>query len=148
MSLRKRFGTSQDAIEKGAWIEVMENEDGSTMRIRVMRMNQQTPAFQKQMANHRKAFETDHFSGKMVEQAQASMIEILVDTIIVGWENVEDWTAEPPAEGFPPPEGMKFLEFNKTNVRKTLIEFPDLVDLIVREAQDRSTFSTAADLGN
>ena len=146
MSLKKKFGTDKSAIEEGAWIDIIENEDGTTGRIRIKRMNQQTPAFQKQLANHRKAFESDHFSATKLNQMQASMIEVLINSIIVGWENIEDWRVDldPTSDDFPTVSSAKYMEFTPSNVRDALTEFPDLTDLITQEATDISNFKTRA----
>jgi len=75
---------------------------------------------------------------KKISQMQASMIEVLISTVIVGWENVERWeTVEEGVEGFPQ---SKFLEYNAKNVRAALVEFPDLLDLITAQATDITTF--------
>jgi len=144
MSLKKKFGTDKSAIEEGVWIDIVENEDGTTGRIRIKRMNQQTPSFQKQLANHRKAFESDHFSAAKLTQMQASMIEVLTNTIIVGWENIEDWRvdSDPTSYDFPTGNSPKYMDFTPANVRAALTEFPDLTDLITQEATDISNFKT------
>lgn len=136
MSLKKRFGTSKEAIEKGAWIDIVENEDETMCRIRILRMNQQNPAFVRHMANHRKAFSSEVFSATKLSQAEASMIEVLVDTVITDWENVVDWRET--EASFPSPD--KYLEFTKDNVRAMLIDFPDLTELLIKEADNIANF--------
>lgn len=136
MSLRKKFGTSSTAVEEGAWIDVCENEDGTTARLRIKRMNQQNPKYLKEIANHRRAFEGDSYSAKKLSQMQASMIEVLISTVITGWEYMEDWRLQ--EDGSPPVK--KYMDFNPSNLRETLIEFPDLLDLITSEASNIRTF--------
>lgn len=135
MSLKKKFGTNKTDVEQGAWVDICENDDGSTCRIRVKRMNQQNPKFQKEIANHRNAFSGDFFTANKVTQMTASMIEVLISTVIVGWENVQDWTVETQ-----PGEPAVFLPFTPDNVRKVLVEFPDLLDLVTAQATDITTF--------
>ena len=148
MSLRKKFGTSKGSITEGAWIDLLENEDGTTCRLRIKRMNQQNPRYQKELANHRNAFTGDHYSEKKINQMQASMIEVLVSTIIVDWDNFENWMGEEvtASGGFPSTNGEgKYLAFTPENVRRTLIEFPDLLDLVTAEASDIANFQQKED---
>ena len=145
MSLRNKFGTNKDVIEQGAWIDICENEDGTVCRLRVKRMNQQNPKFQKEMANHRNAFQGDHFSAKKIDQVQASMIEVVSSSIIVDWEfmdgdGVRGVTTAPVPEGFPEAKPDRYLPFTRENVRLVLLEFPDLLDLITAQASDISNF--------
>lgn len=144
MSLRKKFGTNKKSVEEGAWIDIVENDDGTVCRFRIKRMNQQNPKFQKELANHRKAFEGDYYSEKKINQMTASMIEVLIGTVIVDWENMENWKVDPESEtaGFPQD---KYLPFTPQNVRDTLTEFPDLLDLITAESQDITNFQGKED---
>jgi len=149
--LLAKFGTNEKAIQEGAWIELLENEDGSTCRIRIKRMNQQNTNFAKQIANHRNAFQTNHVSEKKLSQMQASMIEVLIDTVIVDWDNFENWLDSPEeksTEGFPGSEKPKYLPFTKDNVRKTLQEMPDLVDFITEQATEITNFQKGEDEKN
>lgn len=146
MSLRKRFGTSKSLVEEGAWMEITENEDGTLCRLRVKRTNQQNTAFQKQLANHRKAYETDFYSERKIDQAQASMIEILAETVIVGWENVEDWETPAPTGPVQPPPVK--LPYNKDNARRMLREFPDLANLVMEFAQDLTNYQKKEEIKN
>lgn len=147
MSLRKKFGTDANAIENGVWLDVCENDDGSTGQIRIKRMNGQNTQFQKQLANHRKAFAGggNHLSERKLSQMENSMIGVITDTIIVGLKNIPDWRVEQTnkasTEEFPTP--LVMLEFNKSNVRAMLEEFPDLADLITEEAQNLANFQSA-----
>jgi len=137
--LRKNFGTNRSAVEEGAWIELFENPDGTTCRIRVKRMHTQNAKYTKELANHRDAFNGLKYSEKSIGQMTASMIEVLISTVIVDWENFEDWTQPETTDGFPTSD-PSYLEFTQDNLRKTLIEFPDLVDVITEQAQSRKTF--------
>jgi hypothetical protein len=142
MSLKKAFGTNKQSIEEGVWVELCENEDGTTCRLRIKRMGQQTPEFMKQIANHRKAFSADHFSAAKIDQQQASMIRVIAKTIIVGWENVEDWRVSEETDSFPGSETSrpKYMEYTSENAEIMLIEFPDLLELITEQATDLETF--------
>lgn len=139
MSLKRNFGTSKEAITEGIWIDICENDDGSTARIRIKRMNQQNRKYQKEMANHRKAFNDDHFSEKKIGLAESSMIDVLINTVIVDWENMQ---VEEVPESAPPGSKPTCLEFSKANARKILNEFPDLLDLITNEATDLRNFQS------
>lgn len=147
-SLRSKFGTSKEAISEGAWIDVVENLDGSMAQLKIKRTNQQNVKFQKQMANHRKAFQGEVFSENRISQALASTIQIIAETVIVDWRNIEEWeeTIEPLTEGFP--DETRHVPYTKENVLRLMSEFPDLVDLVLARADDIQTFQKETEVKN
>lgn len=148
MGLKEKFGTNSKLIDEGAWLELAENDDGSICRLRIKRGSTQNIDFIKRMANHRKAFANIIYSSRGIEQAKASVIEILIATIIVGWENVAFEDADASDDEIREEGKPKYLPFTPDNVRKVLIDLPDLVDFILEQSQDIKTFQKDGELKN
>ena len=139
MSLKKAFGTDKAAIENGAWIDICTNEDGSLCRFRVKRTNQQNREFTKAMTTHSKMYEGQSLSAHALKQAENAMIRVIADTVLVDWENVVEYRTE--FTGFPTEDGKPpMMEYNRDNVVFILTDLPDLVELILKKAGERSTF--------
>lgn len=84
---------------------------------------------------YRRQIQTETIDTKVAEQI---MKKVFVETVLLGWENVQD-------------EEGKELAFTKENALKLLTDLPDLYDDLVRQSNKAALFRAEvreADAGN
>ena len=130
MSLKSKFGTVKNAETEGAWVDVMQNEDGSMCRVKMRRSGRRNKDYTKAFDKHTKPYRRilDNLDPEIDAKVMRSVI---VDSIITEWENVQL------------EEGVN-LPFNTANVENVLSELPDLQDFILRKAGEIETFQEQA----
>ena len=130
MSLKSKFGTVKNAETEGAWVDVMQNEDGSMCRVKLRRSGRRNKDYTKAFDKHTKPYRRilDNLDPEIDAKVMRSVI---VDSIITEWENVQL------------EEGVN-LPFNTANVENVLSELPDLQDFILRKAGEIETFQEQA----
>ena len=130
MSLKSKFGTVKNAETEGAWVDVMQNEDGSMCRVKLRRSGRRNKDYTKAFDKHTKPYRRilDNLDPEIDAKVMRSVI---VDSIITEWENVQI------------EEGVN-LPFNTANVEDVLSELPDLQDFILRKAGEIETFQEQA----
>ena len=130
MSLKSKFGTVKNAETEGAWVDVMQNEDGSMCRVKLRRSGRRNKDYTKAFEKHTKPYRRilDNLDPEIDAKVMRSVI---VDSIITEWENVQI------------EEGVN-LPFNTANVENVLSELPDLQDFILRKAGEIETFQEQA----
>ena len=130
MSLKSKFGTVKNAETEGAWVDVMQNEDGSMCRVKLRRSGRRNKDYTKAFDKHTKPYRRilDNLDPEIDAKVMRSVI---VDSIITEWENVQI------------EEGVN-LPFNTANVENVLSELPDLQDFILRKAGEIETFQEEA----
>lgn len=139
MNLYSQFKTDESLETEGVWIEYGETEDGKPIRIRIARAggaNQKfAKALEKATRPYKKAIQTGTLDNKTADRLYR---EVFVDTIVLGWENVQG------------PDG-KDLEFTRENVLKLFADLPDLFTDLREQASSAAIFREElleADLGN
>ena len=130
MSLKSKFGTVKNAETEGAWVDVMQNEDGSMCRVKLRRSGRRNKDYTKSFDKHTKPYRRilDNLDPEIDAKVMRSVI---VDSIITEWENVQL------------EEGVN-LPFNTANVENVLSELPDLQDFVLRKAGEIETFQDQA----
>ena len=130
MSLKSKFGTVKNAETEGAWVDVMQNEDGSMCRVKLRRSGRRNKDYTKSFDKHTKPYRRilDNLDPEIDAKVMRSVI---VDSIVTEWENVQL------------EEGVN-LPFNTANVENVLSELPDLQDFILRKAGEIETFQEQA----
>lgn len=130
MSLKSKFGTVKNAETEGAWVDVMQNEDGSMCRVKLRRSGRRNKDYTKAFDKHTKPYRRilDNLDPEIDAKVMRSVI---VDSIITEWENVQI------------EEGVN-LPFNTANVENVLSELPDLQDFVLRKAGEIETFQEQA----
>ena len=130
MSLKSKFGTVKNAETEGAWVDVMQNEDGSMCRVKMRRSGRRNKDYTKAFDKHTKPYRRilDNLDPEIDAKVMRSVI---VDSIITEWENVQI------------EEGVN-LPFNTANVENVLSELPDLQDFVLRKASEIETFQEQA----
>lgn len=120
MSLKSKFGTVKNAETEGAWVDVMQNEDGSMCRVKLRRSGRRNKDYTKAFDKHTKPYR--RILDNLDPEIDAKVMRaVIVDSIITEWENVQL------------EEGVN-LPFNVANVEKVLSELPDLQDFVLRKA--------------
>lgn len=138
--LFKQFKTDGNVEKEGLWLEYgTADGSGQPIRILIARAGGANVAFQKAFERHSKPFKRLIQIGQMEdEQSKRMMRNVYADSVIKGWENVEDENDQP-------------LEFNRENVIHVLTELPDLFVDIVEQANKGALFRQdllEADSGN
>ena len=130
MSLKSKFGTVKNAETEGAWVDVMQNEDGSMCRVKLRRSGRRNKDYTKAFEKHTKPYR--RILDNLDPEIDAKVMRaVIVDSIITEWENVQL------------EEGVN-LPFNTANVENVLSELPDLQDFILRKAGEIETFQEQA----
>ena len=130
MSLKSKFGTVKNAETEGAWVDVMQNEDGSMCRVKLRRSGRRNKDYTKAFDKHTKPYR--RILDNLDPEIDAKVMRaVIVDSIVTEWENVQL------------EEGVN-LPFNTANVENVLSELPDLQDFILRKAGEIETFQEQA----
>lgn len=130
MSLKSKFGTVKNAETEGAWVDVMQNEDGSMCRVKLRRSGRRNKDYTKAFDKHTKPYR--RILDNLDPEIDAKVMRaVIVDSIITEWENVQL------------EEGVN-LPFNTANVENVLSELPDLQDFVLRKASEIETFQEQA----
>ena len=130
MSLKSKFGTVKNAETEGAWVDVMQNEDGSMCRVKLRRSGRRNKDYTKAFDKHTKPYR--RILDNLDPEIDAKVMRaVIVDSIVTEWENVQL------------EEGVN-LPFNTANVENVLSELPDLQDFILRKAGEIETFQDQA----
>lgn len=130
MSLKSKFGTVKNAETEGAWVDVMQNEDGSMCRVKLRRSGRRNKDYTKAFDKHTKPYR--RILDNLDPEIDAKVMRaVIVDSIITEWENVQL------------EEGVN-LPFNTANVENVLSELPDLQDFVLRKAGEIETFQEQA----
>ena len=130
MSLKSKFGTVKNAETEGAWVDVMQNEDGSMCRVKLRRSGRRNKDYTKAFDKHTRPYR--RILDNLDPEIDAKVMRaVIVDSIITEWENVQL------------EEGVN-LPFNTANVEDVLSELPDLQDFILRKAGEIETFQEQA----
>ena len=130
MSLKSKFGTVKNAETEGAWVDVMQNEDGSMCRVKLRRSGRRNKDYTKAFDKHTKPYR--RILDNLDPEIDAKVMRaVIVDSIVTEWENVQL------------EEGVN-LPFNTANVEDVLSELPDLQDFVLRKAGEIETFQEQA----
>lgn len=128
MSLYSTFKTDANLEKSGVWLNYGPNAKGDPIRIKIARAGGANKAFGKAVANksrpHRRKIETNTLDAETSDRLN---LEVYAETVILGWENVED-------------ENGKVMEFTKDNVIKLFTDLPDLFADVRLQAQEVAIF--------
>lgn len=127
MSLKSKFGTNKQAEVEGTFVDVCANDDGTVCRVKLARSGRRNPKYLKALEKASKPFRNIGLDNLDPETDAKIMREVLADSVIVGWENMQL------------DENVN-LDFSRANVIKVLEELPDLMDFISLKAGDIATF--------
>lgn len=126
MSLKNSFATNKQSETAGVWIDICENVDGTTARMRIARAGRRNKAYMKAMEKATKPYRAilDELDSKTDDRITAT---VLAETIVLGWENIQE------------EDGVN-LPYTKENALRILTDLPDLADLVNKKAWDITTF--------
>ena len=131
MDLEQTFGTDKDKEVNGTWFPV---GDGKVLIARQGNPNY-AKRIRKLYAENEAAISQAGLFGE--ENAQAATIEIVADTILLGWENFT--------------LGGKKIDYNRENAIKLLTDYKDFRDFVARCATQMEAFKREVEdkqLGN
>lgn len=128
MSIFEQFETNKEAEKKGVAIEYSANKDGTIPTFFVSRMSRTNKNYLKSLERntkaHRRAIELETIKP---EQAEQINMQVFVDSILLGWENIKDKDGE-------------VIQFTKENAKSLFERLPDLYDDLNEKAKKASTF--------
>ena len=88
MSLKSKFGTVKNAETEGAWVDVMQNEDGSMCRVKLRRSGRRNKDYTKSFDKHTKPYR--RILDNLDPEIDAKVMRaVIVDSIVTEWENVQ-----------------------------------------------------------
>lgn len=126
--LYSQFKTDENTEKKGIILEYGLNSKDEPIQIRIARAGGGNTAFNKLMEAKVKPFrrqiQNETIDNKQVEQI---MREVYADTIVLGWDGVEDENNDP-------------LEFTRENAIKLFTDLPDLFRDIQEQSQRSALF--------
>jgi hypothetical protein len=125
MSIYKQFETDKECEQKGVWLPVGVNEDGSKAMIRIARAGGSNQKYQKVLEvrtkPYRRMIQNDILEVKVADEV---MVEVFADAVVLAWEGILDREGKP-------------IPFSRENVVKLFKELPDLFN-DVREQSTKS----------
>lgn len=128
MNLYQQFKTNDNLETQGILLEYGTNSQGNPICIRIARAGGANRAFEKLIEAKVKPFRRQIQNDIMETALQEKIIlEVYANTIILGWENVEDENGQP-------------LEFSVPACIKLLTDLPDLFRDIQEQSQRASLF--------
>lgn len=139
MSLYKLFKMDQDLETDGIFVEYGSTAEGKPIRLKIARAGGANKAFSKALEKatrpHRKAIQSGFLDNATADRIYRG---VFVDTVLLGWENVEG------------PDG-KPMTFNKENALQLFTDLPDLFADLREQASNVALYReevAEADLGN
>lgn len=125
MDLRKVFGTNKAAEQSGTWVDI-----GGGAKVLIARAGNKhyREVMKRLLRPHRAALRSDNMPDETLENM---VIEATAQTILLGWEGVED-------------EGAA-LPYSVDNAKAMLAKYADFRDLVAGYAAEASTFKTQQD---
>ena len=122
------FKTSNSLEVDGKWFEFPENDDGTIPRVRLARMSENNPRFQKAMEQFSKDFRRDIELDILTEDRAGPLFrKVFINTILSGWEDLQD------ADG-------NAIEYTAENADKLLVDVPDFYRVLRDEARRLSNY--------
>lgn len=139
MSLYTQFKTSGDLEKKGILLQYGQTAAGKDICIRIARAGGANKQFDKRMEILTKPIRRQLQNETAdIEQIDVILRRVYAETVILGWENIEDANGKP-------------IEFTVDNVIKLLTDLPDLFEDIKEQAKKGALFreeNLRADAGN
>lgn len=128
MGIFDTFETDAKAESEGKWFNFPANKDGSKPGFLLARMARTNPRYQAALEAVGKTFKTEIKLDVLSEElAYEPMLEVFLDTILLGWRNVQN------------KEGQE-ITFSKENARELFKKLPALYDVLRENANSLSAF--------
>lgn len=132
MSLFKHYKTDANAENNGVWVDGFpRNDDGTEPRFLLSRLGPTNKRYQaameRELRPHRRAMELGTLSN---EVAAGVSLNVFCNSVLVGWENVEN-------------EHGEKMAFTPANALQLLTALPDLYAELNAKAQQQSMFRVA-----
>lgn len=128
MSLYKQFKTEEKFEQDGIFVEYGTGANGKPITFRVARAGGSNQKYLKLLETrtkpYRRQIQNDTLDNKLAERI---FLEVFVDSVLIGWENVED------AAGAP-------LPFNRDNAIKLFTDLPELYNDLREQAAKSASF--------
>lgn len=141
-SLFKAFGTDKSKEKEGVWIDVLTNDDGTECRFKVARMGSSNKELVRRQNVMAKKYRNNR--GAPSEAQLSEMRQIFVDTVLLDWQNVEEFReAELEKAIIQPGHGSVKMPFTRPNAIELFKQLPDLLDLLASEATSLENFNAA-----
>lgn len=120
------FGTDKKAEAEGRWVDFPANDDGTIPRVKLARMSANNPKFQARAEAVARDLQLDISLDLLTnEKARKPMLDLFDETIILGWENIQD------AEG---------KNIPRERARQCLEDVPDFYAALIEYAKAITTF--------
>lgn len=128
MSLYKTFTTDKDLEKEGILLQYGFNSKKLPITIRVARAGGANTAYTKSLERRTKPFRRQIQTETMDDkQAKELMMDVYLDSVILGWENMED-------------AKLNDLPFSRENALKLFTDLPDLFTDVQEQAQKSALY--------
>lgn len=128
MGLFDTFETDAKAEAEGKWFNFPQNKDGTKPGFLLARMSRTNPRYQASLEAVGKTFKTEIKLDVLTEDlAYEPMLEVFLDTILLGWRNVQNKNGEE-------------IPFSKANAKELFEKLPALYDTLREQATSLSNF--------
>lgn len=128
MGLYDAYETNKNLEREGIILDYGTNSKDQPIQIRIARAGGANAKFAKvlelKMKPYKRALANDTMDNKAAERL---LIEAYADTVVLGWEGVEDRDGNP-------------MEFSKENVVKLFTDLPDLFIDVQQQSQKSALF--------
>jgi hypothetical protein len=129
MSLYNTFASDEKSEKDGIILDLGVNSKDQPIGIRIRRAGGSNTRFAKVFEQKSKPYRRlMEIPGALDPKVQERVMrEVYADSVVVGWENVEDKDGTP-------------MEFNRDNVIRLFTDLPNLFRLVMRESQNEALF--------
>lgn len=128
MSLYKQFKTDNDLEKTGILLEYGTNSAGEPITIRVARAgggnNQYSKKMELKVKPYRRQIQNETMERALIDRI---LKEVYAETVVLGWENVEDESGKP-------------MAFTTENCIKLFNDLPDLFQDLQEQSQRAALF--------
>lgn len=128
MSIYGQYKTDSVKETEGVDVTFPSNDDGSVPTFRIARMGKAnkkyTKAVERVSRPYRRQIDNKSISEELSEKL---MLEVFVDTVLLGWSNIQD-------------EEGKTIAYNRENAIKVMTDLPDLYAELSDEASKAARF--------
>lgn len=141
MSIYAQFKTSKTSEENGILVRFTKNDDGTVPSFRIGRQHRNNKLWAKTFEAKTRPYR-DEIDNKTLsdEEARNLNIEVFIDSLLFGWENVQ----MPEVEGVVfERDAKKNLIFNKSNAIALFTLLPELFESLTEKSSEMTNFLEA-----
>lgn len=135
MNLYTAFGTNKELEQEGVYLQYGENSQGQNIRFRVARAGGNNKAYNRALERRTRPHKRAITAGTLDEkQAEAMLLDVFIDTVLLGWEGVEDQQGD-------------IIPYSKQAARQLMQDLPDLYTDLREQTNSYALFQQDIEAG-